>query len=353
MPPLPPSFDQGSHFGASGQQVLGGGIGAGWEGGGAGGAPGAAAAPTGASEQRGFGNGGNNSMDSLERQMTVLGTAGSSVTAPEQASAPPIDIASFLSAALPLLWQIESFKVQLLHISPANDGMVVGLQQVLAALSESRVALAPPAVTRSALPSLFGEMGRSKLTHATEGCEAFEGMLAMFTESSDQRFVSCVERHCSMSIMEMCECTCDEMLEPLHYKQSAAYVSVPLLLSAPPGEAGVLASQLASSIGPTCPTANCGNRMRIQRYLMPPMPNLLAVGLAWDQTPVQPNTIHALLSNVELTFDLQNAFRSVPQPATASIRGVLCSANGTFHSFTHETVTNTWHYCGEGSSEEI
>jgi hypothetical protein len=68
---------------------------------------------------------------------------------------------------------------------------------------------------------------------------------------------------------------------------------------------------------------------------------------------VQPNTIHALLSNVELTFDLQNAFRSVPQPATASIRGVLCSANGAFYSFSHEMVTNTWHYHGEGSSEEI
>ena len=148
----------------------------------------------------------------------------------------------------------------------------------------------------------------------------------MFTESSDQRFVACVERHCSMSIMEMCECSCDEMLEPLHYKQCAAYVSVPLLLNAPPSEGGgVLASQLASSVGPLCPTANCGARMRIQRYLMSPMPSLLTVGLAWDSTPCQPNAIHALLSSVELSFDLQRAFRSVPQPATVSIRGLLCA----------------------------
>jgi len=240
-----------------------------------------------------------------------------------------------------------------MHIAPASDGLVVGMQQVLGALTENRAALANAALTRSALPALFGEVGRSKLTHATDGCEAFEGMLAMFTESADQRFVACVERHCSMSIMEMCECSCDEMLEPLHYKQSAAYVSVPLLLNAPPGEGNVLASQLASSVGPLCPTANCGNRMRILRYMMSPMPNLLTVGLAWDSTPVQPNAIHALLACVELSFDLQNAFKSVPQPATASIRGVLCSVGATFHSFAYDAANSVWHYSGDGISEVV
>jgi len=358
MPPLPPSFDQSAQF--NGHQGVGGGMtasmgggmgasmGSGWDGsagvGSGGSGPGGGVG--------GFGNE-NGSMSQLEMQMSGLSTTGASAAAPEQASAPPIDIASFLSAALPLLWQIESFKAQLMHISPAADSVVVGMQQVLGALTENRAALGPPAATRTALPILFGEMGRSKLTHATEGCEAFEGMLAMFTESSDQRFVACVERHCSMSIMEMCECSCDEMLEPLHYKQSAAYVSVPLLLNALPAEGGVLASQLASSIGPLCPTANCGNRMRILRYLMSPMPNLLTVGLAWDSTPAQPNAIHALLSSIELSFDLQHAFKSVPQPASASIRGVLCGAGATFQGFAHDAVTSTWHYHGDGISEVV
>lgn len=157
--------------------------------------------------------------------------------------------------------------------------------------------------------------------------------------------------------MEMCECTCDEMLEPLHYKSSVSTISVPLLLGAQGtgSEAGAisLASQLASAIGPRCPTANCGNRMRIQRYLMSPMPNMLSVGLAWDSTSAQSNTIHALLTNVELSIDLQSAFRSVPQPATATIRGVLCSANGAFSSLCLDPATSVWHYHGDGSSEVV
>jgi hypothetical protein len=121
---------------------------------------------------------------------------------------------------------------------------------------------------------------------------------------------------------------------------------------------GVLSSQLASSVGPLCPTANCGNRMRILRYLMSPMPSLLTVGLSWDQTPVQPSAIHALLSLVEGQMDLQHAFKSIPQPATASIRGVLCSSQQpgggiAFHSFVYEQATSTWHWHGDGTSEAI
>merc|ERR1719238_480952 len=158
----------------------------------------------------------------------------------------------------------------------------------------------------------------------------------------------------------MCECTCDEMLEPLHYKQTAAYVSVALLLqSASTNEnTNLLASQLASSIGPLCPTANCGNRMRILRYLMSPMPSLLTVGLSWDQTPVQSSAIQAVLTAVEGHMDMQHAFKSIPQPATAALRGVLCSAQQSsggvaFHSFVYEQATSTWHWHGDGTSEAL
>jgi len=93
--------------------------------------------------------------------------------------------------------------------------------------------------------------------------------------------------------------------------------------------------------------------MRILRYLMSPMPNLLSVGLAWDTMPVQPNAIHALLTSIELSLDLQHAFKSVPQPASASMRGLLCSAGTSFHSFSYDTTTSTWYYYGEGTSEVV
>ena len=88
------------------------------------------------------------------------------------------------------------------------------------------------------------------------------------------------------------------------------------------------------------------------------MPNLFTVGLAWDQTPVQPNAIHALLSSVDGTIDMQYAFKSVPQPATASIRAVLCSAQlqaggVAFHGFAYDKETSTWHWHGDGTSEAI
>jgi len=266
----------------------------------------------------------------------------------------PLALASFPGACLPLLCQIDSFKAQLFHIAPASDALVVGLQGVFSALAESRAALANPAVLRNALPSLFGDGARLKLTAASEAGEAFEALVALFTESADQRFVATVERHCAMSIMEMCECSCDEMLEPLHYKQAAAYVSVPLLLhQLSAGQADVactLTAQLASTAGPLCPTANCGNHMTILRYLMPPMPGLLPVGLSWESAPAQPATVHQLLAALPTTIDLQSAFKSTPQPATASLRGVLCGApgGGTSASFSYD-ATAGWVHSADGA----
>jgi len=240
--------------------------------------------------------------------------------------------------------------VQVMHIAPAADGLVAGMQALLAQLGDSRMAPLGPTAVRMALPALCGEGGvRSRVAHATEATEAFEALLSTFTESSDQRFVSCVERHFSMSMMEMCECVCDEMLEPLHYKQSEAYVSVPLLLSSPPSEGSPLAAPLSSSTGPLCPTANCGKRMRILRYLMAPMPSLLVVGLSWDATAVQPSSIHSVLTLIEQTIDLQAAFKSLPQPATASLRGVLASSGPTHHSFAYDPVGSSWLHHGEGA----
>ena len=329
MPPLPPSGGNGQMLGADGQ-VMGG-----WDGGGFG----------------GMGGGGLGSdVSNLEMQMSSLTTG--PAAAPESAAA--IDVASFLSAALPLLWQMDSFKAQVMHISPASDGLVIGVQSALSALTDSPAALASPSVLHSTVPILFGDGGRSKLAAATDATDAYEAMLSMFTESADQRFVACVERHTSMSIMEMCECTCDEMLEPLHYKQPVAAISVPVVLGslADGGGASAIISQLAACPGPLCPTANCGNRMKILRYLMPPMPAAFSIGLTWDSAPPQSNTIHSLLSSVPTTIDLQQAFKSVPQPATASLRGLLCAQGAAFHSFGYDPAVG-WLHWGDGSSAAV
>ena len=260
----------------------------------------------------------------------------------------PLDSTSFLCACLPLLCQLDSFKAQVLHIAPTSDALVVGLQGAIRALAQSSTALSSPQGLRSHLPSMVVDGARLKLSGASDVGEAFEALVGLFTESADQRFVSCVERHFSMSIMEMCECTCDEMLEPLHYRQSTAYVSVPLLLqqlaSGPATAAGALTSQLASSAGPLCPTYNCGQRMQVGRYLMQPMPGLLPVGLSWETVPPAPPVVHQLLRALPTSIDLQHAFKSAPQPATATLRGVLCSSKngaGACASFAFDPALNS------------
>jgi hypothetical protein len=271
----------------------------------------------------------------------------------------PIDATSFLCACLPLLCQLDSFKAQVLRIAPTSDALVVGLQGAMRALAQSSTALSSPQGLRSHLPSMVVDGARLKLSGASDVGEAFEALVGLFTESADQRFVSCVEHHFSMSIMEMCECTCDEMLEPLHYRQSTAYVSVPLLLqqlaSGPATAAGALTSQLASSAGPLCPTYNCGNRMQILRYLMQPMPGLLPVGLSWETVPPAPPVVHQLLRALPTSIDMQHAFKSAPQPATATLRGVLCSSQHAQHgvgacaSFAFDPALGGWVHSVDGA----
>jgi|EP00966_Prymnesium_polylepis_P140125 hypothetical protein len=118
--------------------------------------------------------------------------------------------------------------------------------------------------------------------------------------------------------MEMCECVCDEMLEPMHYKQSCAYVSVPQMLK--PQEPVGMLDQIASSIGPTCPTANCSSTMKIQRYLMSPTPGLICIALTWEDLEAQPNSIQLLMSHVQQRIDIQRAFHGVAQSTVASLK---------------------------------
>jgi hypothetical protein len=357
MPPLPPSSCSGAMMGTGASSAM---MGAGGMGDAL-----VTRAPYTASQ-----------LEALQMQMSEMGMGGSAhgssngsfksqlsseSGAQHGASEPtvPIDATSFLCACLPLLCQLDSFKAQVLRIAPTSDALVVGLQGAMRALAQSSTALSSPQGLRSHLPSMVVDGARLKLSGASDVGEAFEALVGLFTESADQRFVSCVEHHFSMSIMEMCECTCDEMLEPLHYRQSTAYVSVPLLLqqlaSGPATAAGALTSQLASSAGPLCPTYNCGNRMQILRYLMQPMPGLLPVGLSWETVPPAPPVVHQLLRALPTSIDMQHAFKSAPQPATAMLRGVLCSSQHAQHgvgacaSFAFDPALGGWVHSVDGA----
>ena len=121
----------------------------------------------------------------LEMQMAGLNTSAAPATAAEVSS--KIEVTAFLAAALPLLCQIDSFKAQVMRITPSSDHFVVGMQSVISALGESRAALVSSNTARSALPVLFGEGSRSnKLTCATDTAQAFQALVSTFTESSDQ-----------------------------------------------------------------------------------------------------------------------------------------------------------------------
>jgi len=63
----------------------------------------------------------------------------------------------------------------------------------------------------------------------------------------------------------------------------------------------------------------------------------------------QPNAIHAALSLVDSTLDLQVAFKSVPQPATASLRGLLATSGSSCHSFAFDAANSMWFAHGDGT----
>lgn len=127
--------------------------------------------------------------------------------------------------------------------------------------------------------------------------------------------------------MEMCECVCDEMLEPMKYNQSCVYVSVPLILKNVAGQPSSMLEQIASAPGPGCPTANCTERMSIKRYLMSPTPRMISVALTWNDVEAQPNSIHLVMQHVPQRIDLQRAFHGVTQPTVASLKVGTCVSN--------------------------
>ena len=128
----------------------------------------------------------------------------------------------------------------------------------------------------------------------------------------------------------MCECECGEMLEPMSYKNFATAVSVAQIVGNAPaaGQPSSLVTQLGQAAGPACPSAACGSRMSIVRYLMPPVPGWMCVALQYPPRSGPPESadISTLLQRVDLEVDLQRAFRGVLTPLKMSLRGVLCSA---------------------------
>lgn len=133
--------------------------------------------------------------------------------------------------------------------------------------------------------------------------------------------------------MEMCECKCDEVLEPMHYKQSCAYVSVPQMITNEAGERSGMVEQIASAVGPVCPTANCSSLMKIQRYLSSPPPVLVCVGLVWESVEAQASTIKSVLNNIQQSIDIHKAFHGVTQPMTASLQAIICTFESRFCCF--------------------
>jgi hypothetical protein len=120
------------------------------------------------------------------------------------------------------------------------------------------------------------------------------------------------------------------MLEPMSYKNFATAVSVAQIVGNAPaaGQPSSLVTQLGQAAGPACPSAACGSRMSIVRYLMPPVPGWMCVALQYPPRSGPPESadISTLLQRVDLEVDLQRAFRGVLTPLKMSLRGVLCSA---------------------------
>merc|ERR1711988_931940 len=100
--------------------------------------------------------------------------------------------------------------------------------------------------------------------------------------------------------------------------------------------------QIASAPGPDCPTANCSTRMRIQRYLMAPIPRLISIALTWDHLEAQPNSIHVFMQHVQQQIDLQRAFHGVPQSTVVSLKAIICTSDSHFCGFAVDS-SFSWH----------
>uniref|UniRef100_A0A7S3RZ30 RanBP2-type domain-containing protein n=1 Tax=Emiliania huxleyi TaxID=2903 RepID=A0A7S3RZ30_EMIHU len=228
------------------------------------------------------------------------------------------ELPSFLAVLFQALWFLEPFRQQVGAMPRGNDPIVNGVQMLRSSLFGQRTA-APLALLRAALAPRIIETARAQICSVGDASECFEAALSVLSEANDQRFVSCLEQHFRMGIMEMCECTCGELLEPMSYKQCATYVSVPTVLMR---EGTSLTSQLATVVGPGCPVANCGSRMHIQRYLMQPMPSVITVALVWDAAVA--SDVGAVLQRVELQLEVHRAFKGITSNVQASLRGMMC-----------------------------
>ena len=262
----------------------------------------------------------------------AAGLAGAppAVVAPQ---GPPIDLTCFLHVAAQLLWQLDPFKAQLAALTTPADPLVSGVQMLMAEISKSRASEGSPALSpallHTALQVLYAEQTRN-LLESQPLHEMFETVLTKFCEARDSSFVSNVEKLLNIGVLEMCECECGEMLEPMSYKNFATAVSVAQIVGNAPaaGQPSSLVTQLGQAAGPACPSAACGSRMSIVRYLMPPVPGWMCVALQYPPRSGPPESadISTLLQRVDLEVDLQRAFRGVLTPLKMSLRGVLCSA---------------------------
>ena len=267
---------------------------------------------------------------------------------------------------------------------------------LMAEISKSRASEGSPALSpallHTALQVLYAEQTRN-LLESQPLHEMFETVLTKFCEARDSSFVSNVEKLLNIGVLEMCECEvtrrhslhylhrrhhlhhlrhhlhlhshlpsshhlqCGEMLEPMSYKNFATAVSVAQIVGNAPaaGQPSSLVTQLGQAAGPACPSAACGSRMSIVRYLMPPVPGWMCVALQYPPRSGPPesadisrcssawtwrcascggsNTQRAsgaqLLQRVDFPrqVDLHaRAFRGVLTPLKMSLRGVLCSA---------------------------
>ena len=249
-----------------------------------------------------------------------------------------------------MLWQFKDFRKQVMALPPSSDPLVSGVQTIMVSLSEQRNSPLSSALLHTALHGVYAEQG--KFDQVNDACEALEVVVSKFCASPDRRFAGCVEQLFGINIMEMCECSapCGEMLEPMTYKQSACFVSVPALLGAQSGQPGSsLLHQLSSAIGPGCPLPNCAKQMSIQRYLMQPTPQVLAVSFTYDSmggAAYEANVLSALFARVETQFDLQQTYKGVSQPMMVQLVGMLCCAQGVptprYSAFFFDATARQW-----------
>ena len=124
--------------------------------------------------------------------------------------------ASSIGHAIQALWCLEPLRNKIGQIARGSDPILSGVQMLMTSLFK-QITAAPLALLRAALPPRILELARSQIGCVSEVSEAFEATLSLLSESSDRALNGCLDGHFCMSMMEMCECACGELLEPLSY----------------------------------------------------------------------------------------------------------------------------------------